>query len=148
MLLDLKFSIGTLGIGSGAFVAALYGMNLKNYIEESDLGFWGVSGWCATFSILVCMYGLTKLRKVQRVSMWGESGRKGPNWRSIESAMKQELEIGRHERMERYRRLKEERLSALEDVRANVIHKKQEFALMASAHAQKVASQQAKKKSA
>jgi hypothetical protein len=38
MLLDLKFSIGTLGIGSGAFVAALYGMNLKNFIEDSELG--------------------------------------------------------------------------------------------------------------
>lgn len=145
MLLDLKFSIGTLGIGSGAFVAALYGMNLKNFIEDSDLGFWGVTGWCATFSVLVCMYGLTKLRKVQRVSMWGESGRRGPNWRSIEGAMKQELDIGRHERMERHRRLKEERLSALEEVRGNVVNKKQELALTAQAQAKRMASANARK---
>ena len=121
MLLDLKFSIGTLGIGSGAFVAAMYGMNLKNFIEESDFGFWGVTASCTIFSTLVCMYGLTKLRKVQRVSMWGESGRRGPNWRHAGSTMKNELDIGRNERMERHRRLKEERLMALEEVRGHVL---------------------------
>lgn len=81
MLLDLKFSVGTLGLGAGTFVAALYGMNLKNFIEESDLGFWGVSAWCFVFSVVVCYYGLTKLRKVQRVSMWGEHGRGNNAWR-------------------------------------------------------------------
>ena len=134
MLLDLKFSIGTLGIGSGAFVAALYGMNLKNFIEESDLGFWGVTGSCTVFASVVCMYGLTKLRKVQRVSMWGESGRRGPNWRHAESAMKSELDIGRNERMERHRRLKEERLMALEEQRGNVMKQRQELAMMHAAH--------------
>jgi magnesium transporter len=116
MLLDLKFSIGTLGIGSGAFIAALYGMNLKNFIEESDVGFWGVTGWCAVFSSIVCAYGLTKLRKVQRVSMWGESGRRGPNWRHAESSMKGELDLGRRDRFERQRRLKDERASAHEEI--------------------------------
>lgn len=116
MLLDLKFSIGTLGIGSGAFIAALYGMNLKNFIEDSDVGFWGVTGWCAVFSGIVCAYGLTKLRKVQRVSMWGESGRRGPNWRHTESSMKGELDLGRRDRYERQRRLKDERASAHEEV--------------------------------
>ena len=71
MLLDLKFSIGTLGIGSGAWVASLYGMNLKNFLEESDLGFMGVTAWSAVFAAIVCGYGLKKLIKVQRVSMWG-----------------------------------------------------------------------------
>ena len=74
MLLELKFSIGTLGLGAGTFFAALYGMNLKNFIEESDIGFWGVSGGCFVFSCVVCWYGLTKLRRVQRISMWGHSG--------------------------------------------------------------------------
>ncbi|KAH7392606.1 hypothetical protein BKA66DRAFT_412484 [Pyrenochaeta sp. MPI-SDFR-AT-0127] len=75
MLLDLKFSISTLSITAGTFVAALYGMNLKNFIEESDFGFYGISGWCTVFGCLVAVYGLTKLRKVQRVSMYGH----GPN---------------------------------------------------------------------
>lgn len=74
MLLDLKFSIGTLGIGAGTFIAALYGMNLKNFIEESDLGFAGVSITCAIFTAIAVVYGFRKLRKVQRLSMWGEGG--------------------------------------------------------------------------
>ena len=114
MLLELKFSIGTLGIGSGAFVAALYGMNLKNFIEDSPLGFWGVTGWCTVFAALVCSYGLHKLRKVQRVSMWGESGRKGPSWRHADGGVKGELDVGRRERFERQRRLKEDRVTAHE----------------------------------
>jgi magnesium transporter len=113
MLLDLKFSIGTLGIGSGAFIAALYGMNLKNFIEESDIGFLGVTGWSVVFSGLVCAYGLTKLRKVQRVSMWGEGGRRGRSWRDAHldrALVNRELEAGRRERSERERarRLREE----------------------------------------
>ncbi|OAK98055.1 cora-domain-containing protein [Phaeosphaeriaceae sp. SRC1lsM3a] len=71
MLLDLKFSILTLAITAGTFVAALYGMNLKNFIEESDFGFYGVSVWCTVFGFIVAAYGLQKLRKVQRVSMYG-----------------------------------------------------------------------------
>lgn len=38
MLLDLKFQIGTLGLGAGAFISALYGMNLQNFIEETNWG--------------------------------------------------------------------------------------------------------------
>ena len=72
MLLDLRFSIFTLGLGAGTFIAALYGMNLKNFFEESELGFWGISAISAAFSTAVLVYGLGRLRKVQRVSMWGE----------------------------------------------------------------------------
>lgn len=74
MLLDLKFSIGTLGLAAGTLVSALYGMNLKNFIEESDLGFGVVSAACVFFTAAVSMYGLMKLRRVQRVRMWGEGG--------------------------------------------------------------------------
>ncbi|KAI5846086.1 hypothetical protein BZA05DRAFT_406922 [Tricharina praecox] len=77
MLLDLKFSIGTLGIGAGTFVAGLYGMNLKNFLEESDFAFAGVSGWAIVFSAIICVYGLHKLRRTQRLSMWGENGASG-----------------------------------------------------------------------
>lgn len=74
MLLDLKFSIGTLGLATGTLFAGLYGMNLKNFIEESDFGFGGVSVTCFGITAIVCFYGLAKLRKLQRVRMWGESG--------------------------------------------------------------------------
>jgi hypothetical protein len=71
MLLELRFSVWTLGLGAGTFIAALYGMNLKNFIEESDAGFWGISAICSVFSVVVLVYGLNRLRRVQRVSMWG-----------------------------------------------------------------------------
>lgn len=118
MLLELKFSIGTLGIGSGAFVAALYGMNLKNFLEDSNLGFFGITACSFLFAGVVCGYGLTKLRKVQRVSMWGESGKRGGrgSWRNTDDdAAARLLETGRRERGERGRRLKDERFSAIRE---------------------------------
>lgn len=83
MLLDLKFSVWTVGLAAGTFVAALYGMNLKNFIEESDLGFWGVSAWCAIATLLTSTLGLGRLRRVQRVSMWGEHGARRSSWRDL-----------------------------------------------------------------
>jgi magnesium transporter len=117
MLLDLKFSIGTLGMGSGAFIAALYGMNLKNFLEESNFGFWGVTGWCTACVLIVFAYGLTKLRKVQRISMWGESGRKGPNWRYTDGRLR-ELDQWRREKSEWHRRLKEGKYEIHEEMTA------------------------------
>lgn len=72
MLLDLKFSVGTLGLAMGTFIAGLYGMNLENFIEETHWGFAAVTGVSIVFSLWVCKYGLSKLRKVQRVKMQGD----------------------------------------------------------------------------
>ncbi len=117
MLLDLKFSIGTLGIGSGAFIAALYGMNLKNFLEESTLGFWGISGWSATITALVFVYGLSKLRKVQRLSMWGEGGHRGRNWRDEDAIGHRDSDWVRRERQ---RRLSEDIFDPLEERRTDI----------------------------
>ena len=73
MLLDLKFSIGTIGIGSGAFIAGLFGMNLKTAMEESEMAFIGVTGFSSLVAIIICLVGLHKLRAIQRVSMWGRN---------------------------------------------------------------------------
>jgi magnesium transporter len=72
MLLDLKFSIGTLGLAMGTFLAGLYGMNLENFIEETNWGFGGVTGISVIFSLIVCWYGLGKLRKVQVIRMMSD----------------------------------------------------------------------------
>ncbi|KAG7138877.1 Mitochondrial inner membrane magnesium transporter MRS2 like protein [Verticillium longisporum] len=69
MLLELKFSIGTLGLAMGTFLAGLYGMNLENFIEDTNWGMGAVTGVSVLFSLIVCWYGLIKLRKVQRVKM-------------------------------------------------------------------------------
>ena len=120
MLLDLKFSIGTLGIGSGAFVASLYGMNLKNFIEESDLGFLGVSAWSFVFAAIVCSYGLKKLHKVQRVSMWGEQGGKGRgSWRRQEEdlVLPEQGKGLERDRVERLKKLNDLRMETWKEVR-------------------------------
>ncbi|KAI1760573.1 cora-domain-containing protein [Hypoxylon sp. FL1150] len=75
MLLDLKFSVGTLGLAMGTFIAGLYGMNLENFVEETNWGFAAVTSASVIFSLLVCKYGLAKLRKVQRVKMQGDEKR-------------------------------------------------------------------------
>lgn len=73
MLLDLKFSVGTLGLAMGTFIAGLYGANLENFIEETHWGFGAVTGVSVIMSLLVCKYGLSKLRNLQRIKMQGEA---------------------------------------------------------------------------
>ena len=113
MLLDLKFSIGTLGIGTAAFAASLYGMNLKNFIEESDLGFLGVTATSTVLAAVVWAYGLKRLRRVQRVSMWGEQGSRsrGP-WTDVNSPLPA---LPGESRVERQRRLELARNESGED---------------------------------
>ena len=87
MLLEIKFSVGTLGLAAGTLIAGLYGMNLKNFIEESDLAFGVVTLTCFGLSAIVCVYGMRRLHRVQKVRMWSEgygsdlASRRG-NWRS------------------------------------------------------------------
>jgi magnesium transporter len=75
MLLDLKFQIGTLGLGGGAFIASLYGMNLKNFIEETDYGFFAVSGVVCISSAIIILMSLKHLRRVQRITMMTDKRR-------------------------------------------------------------------------
>ncbi|PQK15505.1 hypothetical protein BB8028_0005g10180 [Beauveria bassiana] len=69
MLLELKFSVGTLGLAMGTFLAGLYGMNLENFIEDTNWGFSAVTVTSTVASLIVCWYGLVKLRRVQRIKM-------------------------------------------------------------------------------
>ncbi|KAK9389594.1 hypothetical protein V1515DRAFT_530838 [Lipomyces mesembrius] len=74
MLLELKFTIGALGLGGGALVAGLYGMNLKNFMEDSGVGFWTISAFASAVVGAIIVVGLKNLRKVQRVTMMWEHG--------------------------------------------------------------------------
>ncbi|KAK5036699.1 magnesium ion transporter [Exophiala sideris] len=103
MLLELKFSVGTLGLAGGTLIAGLYGMNLNNFIEETNWGFTSVTTVCFVLTGVICMYGMRKLRKVQKVRMWGEGVDSFPqrarianrgNWRS-EAVESQAHRIGR-----------------------------------------------------
>ena len=111
MLLDLQFSIGTLSIGTGAFVAGIFGMNLKNFVEASDFGFLGVTFGSAILGVVVWTYCLKRLRRVQRVSMWGEqrSRSRGP-WTDVNL-----LALPGEPKMERQKRLELARVESGEN---------------------------------
>jgi magnesium transporter len=108
MLLELKFSVGTLGLAGGTLIAGLYGMNLENHIEDNNIAFGAVSAVCFGLSAIIAIYGMRKLRKVQKVKMWGENfrdivrGENRGNWRT--EALEHE---GRAERVKRLREAKQ-----------------------------------------
>lgn len=61
----------TLGVGSGAAIAGLLGMNLKNFMEDWDLGFPVVTSIAMGMSMLVCGYGLARLKRIQKLTLYG-----------------------------------------------------------------------------
>lgn len=69
MLLGLRFSIGLLSMGAVLYVAALYGMNLENFIEEIDGGFEAVVLFGTLALIVLFFYSLKHLKKVQKITM-------------------------------------------------------------------------------
>lgn len=72
MLLGLRFSIGLLSMGSGLFIAAAYGMNLENFIEETNYGFPLIISISTLTTILLFGYSVKHLNKLQKVTMMGE----------------------------------------------------------------------------
>src|SRR5277367_2878702 len=61
----------TLGLGSGAAIAGLLGMNLKNFMEDWDFGFPLITSLAFGTSLLVCGYGLTRLKRIQKLTLYG-----------------------------------------------------------------------------
>jgi magnesium transporter len=71
MLMELKVTIGTLCFTIGMFFTALYGMNLLNFIEESDYGLAAVTGVASVIAAGITWYNFRKLTSVRKVSMTG-----------------------------------------------------------------------------
>lgn len=69
MLLSLRFSIGLLSMGAGLFVAAAYGMNLENFIEEQDFGLGLVVGISMISIAALFVYSLKHLNKLQKITI-------------------------------------------------------------------------------
>ncbi|EIM81924.1 Mg2+ transporter protein cora-like protein [Stereum hirsutum FP-91666 SS1] len=69
LALDLKVSIGTMGIGVGALIAGIFGMNLTSYMEETPYAFAAMSAMSFTVAMLVAWGGLRKLAKIQKVGL-------------------------------------------------------------------------------
>lgn len=73
MLFELKVTIYTLGFTVATLIPALYGMNLKNYIEESYYGFGAVVVVSILQGILVTIWNFKKLHRVQNLTMMTNS---------------------------------------------------------------------------
>ncbi|KAK8869654.1 hypothetical protein IAR55_000222 [Kwoniella newhampshirensis] len=71
LALDIKISIATLGVGTGALVAGLFGMNLTTELEHSPYAFLAVSGTASVIALFICLYGNKVLRRVRRVALSG-----------------------------------------------------------------------------
>ncbi|CCF58391.1 hypothetical protein KAFR_0E02380 [Kazachstania africana CBS 2517] len=69
MLLELKITIYTLGFAVAALIPAFYGMNLKNFIEDSHFGFIGAVFFSIIGGYITVKKGFQLLRNVTRLSM-------------------------------------------------------------------------------
>ncbi|KAN0116505.1 cora domain containing protein [Russula decolorans] len=76
LALDLKVSIGTMGIGMGALMAGLFGMNLTSHMEEHPYAFVGMSVASSFVAFLVAWAGLRRLAKIQKVGLSASNNRK------------------------------------------------------------------------
>ncbi|KAG7194288.1 mitochondrial inner membrane magnesium transporter lpe10 [Scheffersomyces spartinae] len=75
MLLGLKFSTGLLSMGIALYVAAVYGMNLENFIEETEGGFEVITVLGSLMMLFLLFYSVRQLHKLQRVTMTGLMGK-------------------------------------------------------------------------
>lgn len=80
LALDLKVSIGTMGIGMGALIAGLFGMNLTSHMEELPYAFAGMSAGSALIALLVAWTGLRRLAKIQKIGLSASNNRKVKGW--------------------------------------------------------------------
>ncbi|KAF8636345.1 hypothetical protein AX16_010998 [Volvariella volvacea WC 439] len=73
LALDLQVSIATLGIGTGALVAGLFGMNLTSHMESHPYAFYVMSASSAAIAVLVAWAGFRRLVKIRKVGLSSNS---------------------------------------------------------------------------
>lgn len=73
MLLELKITIYTLGFTVASLLPAFYGMNLKNFIEDSAFGFPGVMLVSFLMGLFVVRANFKALKSVTKLSMFKTS---------------------------------------------------------------------------
>lgn len=69
MLFELKVTIYTLGLTMATLVPAFYGMNLQNYIEESNYGFGAVVVVSIIQGLIFTKWNFKRLGRVQKMTM-------------------------------------------------------------------------------
>ncbi|KAF5390724.1 hypothetical protein D9757_002583 [Collybiopsis confluens] len=76
LALDLQVSIATFGVGTGALITGLLGMNLANHFETHPYAFYVMSGMAGLASFLVAYLGFRKLAKIRKVGLSRPSSQK------------------------------------------------------------------------
>jgi magnesium transporter len=76
LALDLKVSIGTMGLGTGALIAGVFGMNLTSHIEHSSFAFYVMSGASSVIALLVAWVGLRRLDQIRKVGLSSNNDRR------------------------------------------------------------------------
>ncbi|RDB30358.1 Mitochondrial inner membrane magnesium transporter LPE10 [Hypsizygus marmoreus] len=79
LALDLKVSIATLGVGTGALIAGLFGMNLTSHMEQHAYAFYGMSATSAALALFVAWMGLRKLAKIRKVGLSNNQNSRSPS---------------------------------------------------------------------
>lgn len=74
MLLGLKYSTGLMSMGILLYIAALYGMNLENFIEETNGGFEIVVVGSTIALVVLLRIGVKSLKKLEKITMSSLSG--------------------------------------------------------------------------
>lgn len=69
MVFELRITIAILGFSVGVFFAALYGMNLKNYLEESHYGLVAVTVALSAVALLITIFNLKTLVATQKATL-------------------------------------------------------------------------------
>lgn len=69
MVFELRVAIFTLGFTIATIIPAFYGMNLKNYIEESNVAFFAVVSLSLVVGGVMSVIYLRRLRDVRRMTM-------------------------------------------------------------------------------
>jgi len=69
LALDLKVSIGTMGLGLGALTAGLFGMNLRTHMETNAYAFFVVTGGTLVAVAISIGYGCRRLYRLRRVGL-------------------------------------------------------------------------------
>ena len=69
MLLSIKFGVGMFALGGAIFVGSLYGMNLENFIEETNYGYALAFVVGIGSTIWFYVLGIRSLHRLQRMSL-------------------------------------------------------------------------------
>lgn len=69
MLFEIRVTIATLAVAGGAFIAGLYGMNLRNFFEDSEYGFVLVTGSAVVLTLGILTLFRVKLKILQKLTL-------------------------------------------------------------------------------